>query len=150
MWDVEYMDRRATAGTCAGGSVANTDFKSVDQYIETFPASVQETLQTVRKAIREAAPEAEEAISYQIPVLKFHGPVFFFSAWKKHYSLHPAGSVADVFADELAGYVVTKGTIRFPYDRPVPVQLITAMAKHRVAENVAAAEAKAAAKERKR
>lgn len=129
--------------------MAKTDYKSIDQYIETFPADVQETLQTVRRAIRAAAPEAEEAISYQIPVLKFHGPVFFFSAWKEHYSLHPLGSLGEAFAEQLSAYEVSKGTIRLPYGEPVPVGLITAMARHRLAENIEAAEAKAAAKRRK-
>ena len=123
--------------------MANTDFKSIDEYLATLPPPAQDVLQTVRRAIRSAAPEAVEGISYQIPVFKFHGPVFFFAAWKEHYSLYPVSDSLIEGFPELAAYKRSKGTIRFPYDRPVPVQLISDMATARVAENLQAAERKA-------
>jgi uncharacterized protein YdhG (YjbR/CyaY superfamily) len=90
----------------------------------------------VRHAIRKALPQAEEVISYQIPAYKIRGSaVIYFAGWKQHYSLYPAGDrlVAE-FKDELAGYKINKGTIRFPLSEPVPVKLIERIAKFRARE----------------
>src|SRR5688572_6961245 len=105
--------------------MAKTDFKSVDDYVATFPESVQEVLRMVRNAIREGVPEAEEVISYQIPAYKLQGhPVIYFGGWKQHYSLYPVTErLLEAFKDDLAPYTVSKGTIRFPLSRPVPVDL---------------------------
>jgi uncharacterized protein YdhG (YjbR/CyaY superfamily) len=111
-------------------------FKSVDQYIGTFPADVQAVLKTVRAAIRKAVPDAEEIISYNIPAYKIPGGnVIFFAGWKKHYSLYPASDriLADL-GDEVARYEVNKGTIRFPLSEPVPVKLISRYARLREKE----------------
>jgi uncharacterized protein YdhG (YjbR/CyaY superfamily) len=127
--------------------MAKTDFKSVDEYISTQPEAVQPTLQRVRGAILQALPTAEEVISYQIPAYKVDGgAVLYFSGWKRHYSLYPAtDQLAETFKDELAPYVVDKGTIRFPLDQPVPVKLIQriAMFKAKEAAERAAAKSKA-------
>jgi len=111
--------------------MAKTDFKSIDEYIATFPRGVQDTLQRVRTTIRKAVPKAEEAISYQIPTFKLHASyVVYFAGWKQHYSLYPASSqLVAAFKDELAPYQVNKGTIRFPLSKPVPVKLIAGIAK---------------------
>lgn len=111
--------------------MAKTDFKSVDDYIATHPPGVQAVLERVRAAIRKAVPGAEKAISYQIPVYKRHGGyVVYFAAWKKHYSLYPAGApLVAAFGKELAPYEVHKGTIRFPMSEPVPVGLIERLAR---------------------
>ena len=116
--------------------MAKTDFKSVDEYIATHPEDVQAILQRVRSTIRKALPGAEEAISYQIPAYKLHGDtVLFFAGWKQHFSIYPAtDGVVEAFADELAPYEVSKGTIRFPLSEPVPVRLITRIAKLRAKE----------------
>ena len=116
--------------------MANTDFKSVDEYIATFPEGVQAILRRVRGAIRKALPGAEEAISYQIPTYKLHGGyVVYFAGWKQHYSLYPAtGRLVAAFEDDLAPYEVSKGTIRFPLSQPVPVKLIERIAKFRAKE----------------
>src|SRR5438093_5779122 len=100
--------------------MAKTDFKTVDQYIATHPEDVQAILQRVRSTIRTAVPDAEEAISYQIPAYKLGGaPVLYFAGWKQHYSLYPATDhVVAAFKDDLAPYEVDKGTIRFPLARP--------------------------------
>jgi uncharacterized protein YdhG (YjbR/CyaY superfamily) len=110
--------------------VAKTDFKSVDEYIAQHPAAVQEVLERVRSTIRKAVPGAEEAISYQIPTFKRHGAyVVYFAGWKAHYSLYPANArLVAAFKKELAPYEVSKGTIRFPLARPVPVRLIARIA----------------------
>ncbi len=82
-------------------------------------------------------PEAEEAISYQMPAFKFHGGLMCFSAFKNHYSLFGAThSIQRAFKKELSRYEVTKGTIRFPLDEPVPVKLIRDIAMYRAKENM--------------
>jgi uncharacterized protein YdhG (YjbR/CyaY superfamily) len=88
-------------------------------------------LQRVRGAILKALPGADEAISYQIPTFKQHGGyVVYFAGWKQHYSLYPASrELVEAFADELAPYAVSKGTIRFPLEGPVPVTLIQRIAR---------------------
>lgn len=83
-------------------------------------------------------PDGEEAISYQIPVVRFHGPIFHFAAWKQHYSLYPVTASLLKAFPELAPQAGSKGTLKFSYDEPVPVRLIAAMAKHKAAENLQA------------
>ena len=116
--------------------MANTDFKSVDEYIATKPEAVQSVLKRVRAIIRKAVPKAAEVISYQIPAYKLPGgPVLFFAGWKQHYSLYPASDrIVAAFKDDLASYKVTKGTIRFPLSEPVPAKLIESIAKLRAKE----------------
>jgi uncharacterized protein YdhG (YjbR/CyaY superfamily) len=118
--------------------MANTDFKTVDEYIATFRDGVQDVLQTIRRTIQDAVPDAEEVISYQIPAYKFHGWVFYFSGHKNHYSLScpPPFSVFTAFKEELSAYEVSKSAIRFPIDQPVPVKLIGDMARYRANENL--------------
>ena len=117
----------------------NTDFKTVDEYIATHPEEVQAVLQLVRKTIRKAVPDADEMISYQIPAYKLRGGrVIYFAGWKQHYSLYPASDeLVEAFKDELALYEVSKGTIRFPISKPVPVKLIEGIAKFRAKEAAA-------------
>jgi len=130
--------------------VANTNFESIDAYLATKPADVVTVLERVRAAIHKAVPEAEEAISYQIPAFKVKKRVFlFFAGWKEHYSLYPSSpALVAEFAEELAGCELDKGTIRFPLSKPVPVKLIGRIAKFRLNEHMAMLEAKAAAKKR--
>jgi uncharacterized protein YdhG (YjbR/CyaY superfamily) len=119
--------------------MAKSDFKSVDEYIESQPAATQEILETVRKAIRSAVPRTKEVISYKIPTYKLPGgPVLFFAGWKHHYSLYPASrNILAALQDDLAPYEIAKGTIRFPLSDPVPVKLIQRIAKLRAKEVVA-------------
>jgi uncharacterized protein YdhG (YjbR/CyaY superfamily) len=106
---------------------------SIDQYLAAQPAEARAALQQVRAAIAAAVPEAVEAISYNMPAFKYSGRVLvYFAAWQRHYALYPAdASVVDDFHQDLAPYDVDKGTIRFPYSLPVPVDLITAIARYR-------------------
>ncbi|TAJ16673.1 MAG: hypothetical protein EPO65_12830 [Dehalococcoidia bacterium] len=132
-------------------AVTRPSYAAVDEYIATFPEDVQVTLGKVRGAIRKAAPQATESISYGIAAYHQHGRLIYFAAFKNHYSLYPATQLLkDVFADQLAPYEVDTGTIRFPYGKPVPVRLITALTKHRLQENIDAEAAKAAAKATKK
>ena len=126
--------------------MAKTDFKSVDEYIATHTEDVQSILQRVRSTIRKAVPGAEEVISYQIPTYKRDGGyVVYFAGWKQHYSLYPASDyLVAAFKDDLAPYEVSKGTIRFPLRKPVPVKLIERIAKFLAKEAAERARAKRA------
>jgi uncharacterized protein YdhG (YjbR/CyaY superfamily) len=126
--------------------MANTNFKSVDDYIATKPETVQAILQRVRGTIRKAVPHAQEVISYQIPAYKLDGgAVIYFAGWKEHYSLYPASDrLVKAFKGDLAPYKISKGTIRFPLDEPVPLKLIADIAKFREKETLERAKAKAA------
>jgi uncharacterized protein YdhG (YjbR/CyaY superfamily) len=111
--------------------------RTIGDYIAGFPPDTRAVLERVRGVIRKALPNAEEGISYGIPVFKQHGGyVIYFAGWKAHYSLYPSNERMEAaFRKELAPYEVSgKGTIRLPLDEPVPVKLITALAKFRLRE----------------
>ncbi len=112
-------------------------FKTIDEYISTFPDDVQEMLEQLRLTIRQAAPDAEEAISYQMPTFKLHGNLVHFAAFKNHIGFYPAPSGIEAFDQELAPYLVSKGSIRFPKDQPLPFDLVSRIVQHRVKENLA-------------
>ena len=112
------------------------DFQSVDEYIASQSAAMQTLLRRVRSTIRKAVPQAEEMISYKMPAYKLRGErLLYFAGWKQHYSLYPATkALVAALKDELAFYEISKGTIRFPLDQPVPVKLIERIAKFRAKE----------------
>jgi uncharacterized protein YdhG (YjbR/CyaY superfamily) len=109
-------------------------FKSIDEYIGTFPENVQLILEKLRLTIREAAPEAEETINYQMPTFKLNGNLVHFAAYKKHIGFYPSPSGIDAFREELAPYKVSKGTIKFPIDEPLPFDLVGKIVAYRVKE----------------
>jgi uncharacterized protein YdhG (YjbR/CyaY superfamily) len=116
-----------------------TRFNTIDEYIRTFPKSIQDILQELRRTIRKAAPEAEEAISYQIPTFKLNGNLVHFAAFKNHIGFFPTSSGIRAFKKELSGYELSKGTVRFPMDKPLPLSLVSRIVKFRVKENLATA-----------
>jgi uncharacterized protein YdhG (YjbR/CyaY superfamily) len=116
--------------------------RNIDEYIAGFPADVQKLLEKIRRTIRKAAPDAEEAISYQIPAFKLKGNLIFFAAYKKHIGLYPAPRGSEEFETELAGYKGGKGTVQFPLDKPIPYDLISRITKFRVKQNLEKAAAK--------
>jgi uncharacterized protein YdhG (YjbR/CyaY superfamily) len=130
--------------------MANTDYKSVDEYIASRPADVQLVLQRVRDTMRKAMPGAEEVISYQIPAFRLHGRVvLYFAGWKQHCSIYPVTDpLVTAFGAELEPYRASKGTLRFPLDQPMPVKLIERIAKFSAKEAAERAKARAAAKKR--
>lgn len=114
----------------------NQEITSIDQYIDTFPSEVQTVLKKVRTIITEAAPEADESISYGMPTYKIKGkPLVYFGAFKKHIGLYAIPSGQSKFADELSSYKQGKGSVQFPLDRDIPFYLIQRMVEARVAEN---------------
>ncbi|CAJ36931.1 iron chaperone [Methanocella arvoryzae] len=114
----------------------NDTYNSIDEYIAQFPPAVQEKLKTLRKVIKEAAPAAEEKISYRMPTFSLHGNLVHFAAFKKHIGFYPAPSGIEAFKEELADYKTSKGAIQLPIDKPLPYELITRIVKFRVAENI--------------
>ena len=113
--------------------------KSVEEYIAMQPEAMRPKLEQLRAAIKKAVPEAVEGIGYRMPGYKVHGkPMLYFAAFKKHYSLFAAsGTFFAALEDELRGYELRKGTVHFPLNQPVPVELIERIAKLR-ADGIAA------------
>jgi uncharacterized protein YdhG (YjbR/CyaY superfamily) len=119
-------------------------FTSIDEYIAMFPEPIQEILQELRATIKDAAPDAKEVISYQMPAFKLKGNLVYFAAWKKHIGFYPASDgVRAVFEDELSQYKGTSGSVHFPMDKPLPHKLISDMVAFRVIEDLQHAEEKA-------
>jgi len=115
---------------------------TIDEYIAGFPREVQEILEKIRTTIREAAPDAEEAIKYQIPTLTLHGNLVHFAAFQKHIGFYPTPTGIDKFKKELSVYESAKGSVRFPLDKPIPFALISEIVQFRVKENLERAETK--------
>ncbi|WP_298837065.1 iron chaperone [Clostridium sp.] len=116
--------------------------KSIDEYILKFSSETQEILKTLRKVIKECAPDAEEKISYQMPTFVLHGNLVHFAAYKNHIGLYPKPSGTESFKLELSQYKSGKGSIQFPIEKPLPYELIRKIVKFRVAENIKKEEAK--------
>jgi uncharacterized protein YdhG (YjbR/CyaY superfamily) len=117
-------------------------FNSMDEYIATFPVEVQVLLEELRATIKAAAPEAEEKISYQMPTFFLTGNLVHFAAYKKHIGFYPSSSGIQAFKRELSAFKGAKGSVQFPLDRPLPLELVGRIVKYRVAENLKRAEEK--------
>jgi uncharacterized protein YdhG (YjbR/CyaY superfamily) len=113
---------------------------SIDAYIATFPADVQEKLQALRSAVRSAAPDTTESISYGIPTYKLKkAVVIYFAGWKQHLAVYPTLAGDEALQRELAPYRESKGSLHFPLDQPLPLDLIQRAVKARLDEINAAA-----------
>ena len=110
--------------------------KNVDEYISMFPTNIQKSLNELRATIKEAAPNAEEVISYRMPAYKYHGMLVYFAAFKNHIGFYPRVSGIEAFKKELSIYKGAKGSVQFPIKEPLPLQLISRIVKFRVAENL--------------
>lgn len=109
---------------------------NVDAYIAIFPSEVQKRLEELRAAIRKAAPEAEEVISYGMPAFKWKGMLVWFGAHTNHIGFYPRASAIEAFKKELSIYKNAKGSVQFPYNAPLPLDLITRIVKYRLVENL--------------
>ena len=116
--------------------------KTIDEYIAGFPQDVQEILEKIRVTIRKAAPDAQEAIKYQMPTFTLKGNLVHFGAFKKHIGFYPVPTGIEEFKDELAVYEGGKGSVQFPLDKPIPYDLIGRIVEFRVKENLERAETK--------
>lgn len=109
---------------------------SVDEYIAGAPENIRDILEKIRRTIKEAAPEAQETISYGMPAYKQNGPLVYFAAQKKHIGFYPTPSGIINFRKELSPYHTSKGAIQFPLDKPIPYELVKKIVKFRVKENL--------------
>ena len=116
----------------------NAQIDSIDTYIAQFPDDVQARLQKLRTTILNLAPGATEAMSYQIPTFKLNGNLVHFAAFKKHIGFYPGAAGIAAFQDELAGYKSAKGSVQFPLDQALPLDLVKKIGKFRVIQNLAA------------
>ena len=112
--------------------------KNVDEYLAAVSDEVRPVLEKLRKAIRSAAPKAEEVISYQIPMFKYHGPLVFFAAFRNHCSFYVVSKpIIEVFTSELKPWDTSGTTIHFSTKHPLPASLVKKIVKARIEENEA-------------
>jgi uncharacterized protein YdhG (YjbR/CyaY superfamily) len=111
-------------------------YKTIDEYIAASPKDVQATLQKLRRVIHEAAPDAQEVISYNMPAFKQNGILVYFAAFKNHIGFYPTSSGVAAFRKDLSAYDTAKGTVRFPLDKPIPFELVSRIVKFRAQENL--------------
>ena len=109
--------------------------EAIDEYLLDFPENVREMLQQLRRTINAAAPEAEEAIGYGIPTFKLNGNLVHFAGYKNHIGFYPTPSGIEKFKQQLAPYKHAKGSIRFPLNQALPLDLIRQIVEFRVSEN---------------
>jgi len=114
----------------------NTPPSDIDEYIASFPEDIQGILSKIRVIVKEAAPDAEEAIKYQMPTFVLKGNLVHFAAFKKHIGFYPIPSGIEKFKEALSGYVSGKGSVQFPLDKPIPYDLIREIVNFRVQENL--------------
>lgn len=115
-----------------------TQFTTIDQYIQSFPTSVQTILNEVRNTIKENAPDAIESISYGMPAWKLNGkPLVYFAGYKNHVGFYATPTGHEAFTKELSIYKQGKGSVQFPINDPMPLQLIARIVQFRVAEVLA-------------
>lgn len=117
----------------------------MDEYIAGFPENIQELLQQVRTTIKKAAPDAEETIKYAMPTFTLHGNLVHFAAFKNHIGFYATPTGNRALRAELAVYKRGKGSVQFPLDQPLPLDLITKMVEFRVKENLARVKSKSKA-----
>ncbi len=110
------------------------DIKTIDEYIMQFPADKAQILMKIRDVISKAAPKSKEKISYGMPTFFLNGNLVHFAAHKNHIGFYPAPSGIEKFKEQLYGYKSSKGAVQFPYDKPIPYDLISEIVKFRVSE----------------
>lgn len=125
-----------------------TPYTTIDEYIALFPADIQKRLQELRETIRSCAPGATEKISYQMPTFFLDGNLIHFAAFKNHIGLYPTPNGIQAFNNELSIYESGKGSVQFPLDQPLPLELVKKIVKFRVEENTRKAELKKSQKKK--
>ena len=116
--------------------------QNVDEYIAGFPEDVKAKLEMLRATIRQAAPDAQEKISYQMPTFFLEGNLVHFAAYKNHIGFYPSSSGIEHFKERLSVYKGAKGSVQFPLDKAIPFELVGEITAFRVQENLAKATAK--------
>ncbi|MCI0416345.1 DUF1801 domain-containing protein [bacterium] len=116
--------------------------QNIDEYIAGFPGDVRKILEKIRMTIKKAIPDAEETISYQMPTFILKGILVHFAAFENHIGFYPTPTGIEKFKNELSIYEGGKGSVQFPFDKPIPFGLISKIVKFRVKENLERAETK--------
>ena len=109
----------------------------ITDYILQYPPEVQEKLNQMREAILEIIPDAEEKIAYGIPTFFLKGNVVHFAGYKSHIGFYPGADGIETFAGELGAYKLSKGTVQFPLDQPLPLELVRRITAYRKEQNLA-------------
>jgi uncharacterized protein YdhG (YjbR/CyaY superfamily) len=128
----QVIQRHTSAGIYREGTIMRKAPKDVDAYIAGAPKDARAQLVALRKVIKDTAPEAEERISYSMPYYHYHGRLVYFAAFKNHIGLYIPSPIIEEHEDELADYETSKGTVRFPIGKPLPVSLIKKVIKARI------------------
>lgn len=123
-------------------STSGVKFKTVADYFSVVSEPARGHLEILRKTIRQAAPQAEEVISYNMPAFKLNGVLVYFAAYKNHIGFYPTASPIKLFTNELANYKTSKGAIQFPLNKPIPTALVKKIVALRIKENSTKAKAK--------
>src|SRR5215472_12930574 len=110
-------------------------FRTVDEYLSRLPKTAKDNVEGLRKTIRQAAPQAEEVISYNMPALKWNGMLVWYAAFKKHIGFYPKASAIAAFKEELKDYKTSKGAIQLPFEKAIPAALVKKIVRFRVEEN---------------
>src|SRR6476469_311132 len=124
--------------------------ETIDAYIAGFPTGIQKMLQQVRATIKKAAPQAAETIKYAMPTFTLNGNLVHFAAFKNHIGFYPAPMGIETFKKELSVYKGAKGSVQFPLDQPMPLELITKIVAFRVTQNLEKTKRKQATQKEKR
>ena len=109
---------------------------TVDEYIDGFPPATQKLLKQMRATIKKNAKAADESISYQMPAYKLEGVLVYFAGYAKHIGFYPGAGGIAAFKKELASYKSAKGSVQFPLDQPLPLDLVSRIVQFRVKENL--------------
>lgn len=129
--------------------LSKPEIKDVESYLASFPAATQKLLKQLRSTIRKAAPQAEEHIGYQMPAYKLHGPLVYFAGYEKHIGFYPGASGIENFKKEISIYKNAKGSVQFPLDRPLPLDLVKQIVQFRIEKNLEKEELKKLKKKKK-
>lgn len=114
----------------------NTEIKNIDEYISEFPENIQLILEQIRETIKRTAPEAEETIKYGMPTFTLNGNLVYFAAFKNHIGFYPIPTGIEAFREQFSRYKTGKGSVQFPLNQPMPLDLIAQVVKFRVEQNV--------------
>ena len=116
-------------------TLSKVKWKNIDDYINSHPKNIQVILNRLRETIKKAAPEAEETISYSMPAFKLHGMLVYFAMHTSHVGFYPEPSGIEAFKKEISAYEWAKGSVKFPVDKPLPLDLVSKIVKFRMKEN---------------
>ena len=116
--------------------ISKKRYKTIDEYIESFPKNVQDILKQLRSIIKESAPLFQETINFGIPTFKLNGNLVHFAVYRTHIGFYPTPSAILAFKKELSLYKQAKGSVKFPIDKSLPLDLIKKIVIFRVKENL--------------